>query len=126
MPATRPHLRGPKAVPMGLVRVPSRECARWRRQGRPYPARDTVEAETAALADEQPLADELLAQLKDEQVLREAILTMPPRCRELIGMLFFDTPARPYQEIARRLGLAPGSIGFIPGPCLTRPRLQPE
>ena len=124
--AELPHLREPKALPMWLIRVTSRECARWRRQEHPYPARDTVEAETAALADEQPLADELLGQLKDEQVLREAILTMPPRCRELIGMLFFDTPARPYQEIARRLGLAAGSIGFIRGRCLTRLRRELE
>jgi len=124
--AELPHLREPKALPMWLIRVTSRECARWRRQEHPYPARDTVEAETAALADEQPLADELLAQLKDEQVLREAVLAMPPRCRELIGMLFFETPARPYQEIAHRLGLAAGSIGFIRGRCLTRLRRELE
>ena len=124
--AELPHLREPKALPMWLIRVTSRECTRWRRQEHPYPARDTVEVETAALADEQPLADEVLAQLKDEQVLREAVLAMPPRCRELIGMLFFETPARPYQEIARRLGLAAGSIGFIRGRCLTRLRRELE
>ena len=124
--AELPHLREPKALPMWLIRVTSRECARWRRQEHPYPARDTVEAERAALADEQPLADELLGQLKEEQVLREAVLAMPPRCRELIGMLFFETPARPYQEIAHRLGLAAGSIGFIRGRCLTRLRRELE
>ena len=36
-------------------------------------------------------------------------------------MLFFETPARPYQEVARRLGLAAGSIGFIRGRCLDPP-----
>ena len=56
----------------------------------------------------------------------EAVLAMPPRCRELIGMLFFETPARPYLEIARRLGLALGSIGFIRGRCLTRLRRELE
>ena len=120
--AELPHLREPKALPMWLIRVTSRECARWRRQEHPYSVRDTIELDAGTLADEQPLADELLAQLKDEQVLREAVLALPPRCRELIGMLFFETPAQPYQEVARRLGLAAGSIGFIRGRCLTRLR----
>ena len=124
--AELPHLREPKALPMWLIRVTSRECARWRRHEHPASSRETVDADTAALADEKPLADELLGRLKDEQILREAVQTLPPRCRELIGMLFFETPARPYQEIAGRLGLATGSIGFIRGRCLTRLRRELE
>jgi len=124
--AELPHLREPKALPMWLIRVTSRECARWRRREHPASARDTVDVETAALADEKPLADELLARLKDEQTLRDAVQTLPPRCRELIAMLFFETPARPYQAIAAQLGLAAGSIGFIRGRCLTRLRRELE
>jgi RNA polymerase sigma factor (sigma-70 family) len=124
--AELPHLREPKALPMWLIRVTSRECARWRRQEHPHSARDTVAVEAVALADEKPLADELLARLKDEQTLRDAVQGLPPRCRELIGMLFFETPARPYQEIAGQLGLAAGSIGFIRGRCLTRLRRELE
>jgi DNA-directed RNA polymerase specialized sigma24 family protein len=37
-------------------------------------------------------------------------------------MLFFDEPARPYQEIAAELGIAVGSIGFIRQRCLERLR----
>jgi hypothetical protein len=37
-------------------------------------------------------------------------------------MLFFETPSRPYLEIARTLNLARGSIGFIRGRCLERLR----
>jgi len=61
-----------------------------------------------------------------EQTLRDAVQSLPPRCRELIAMLFFETPARPYQEIASQLGLAAGSIGFIRGRCLTRLRRELE
>ena len=124
--AELPHLREPKALPMWLIRVTSRECTRWRRQEHPEAARDTVDAETAALPDDKPLADELLGRLKEEQSLRDAVQTLPPRCRELIAMLFFETPARPYQEIATQLGLAAGSIGFIRGRCLTRLRRELE
>jgi len=37
-------------------------------------------------------------------------------------MLFFEEPARPYQQVARTLGIAPGSIGFIRQRCLERLR----
>jgi RNA polymerase sigma factor (sigma-70 family) len=124
--AELPHLREPEALPMWLIRVTSHECLRWHRQERPHAAREAVEAETALVPDERPLAEELLAQLNDEQVLREAVRALPGRCRQLIDMLFFQTPARPYQEIARSLGLATGSIGFIRGRCLARLRRELE
>jgi RNA polymerase sigma factor (sigma-70 family) len=122
--AELPHLREPKALPMWLIRVTSRECYRWRRQEHPYPARDLARADTATIADEQPLADEMLVRIKDEQALRDALRALPTRCRELIEMLFFETPARPYREIASKLGLATGSIGFIRGRCLGRLRRE--
>ena len=37
-------------------------------------------------------------------------------------MLFYEQPARPYADIARSLGLAEGSIGFIRGRCLGKLR----
>jgi DNA-directed RNA polymerase specialized sigma24 family protein len=46
--------------------------------------------------------------------------TLSPRCLRLIEMLFFESPSRPYREIARTLNLASGSIGFIRGRCLER------
>ncbi len=38
----------------------------------------------------------------------------------LAKMLFFESPARPYHEVATRVGVATGSIGFIRGHCLGR------
>ena len=35
-------------------------------------------------------------------------------------MLFYEHPKTPYAEVARRLGLAQGSIGFIRSRCLKR------
>ena len=123
--AELPRLREVQALPMWLIRVTSRECARWRRQEQPYAAREVAEtAEVELVADDQPLAEQMLAQVKEEQILREAVLALPPRCRQLIDMLFFETPARPYQEVAHSLGLAAGSIGFIRGRCLTRLRRE--
>jgi hypothetical protein len=36
----------------------------------------------------------------------------------MIELLFFEQPPTPYHEVARRLKLATGSIGFIRGRCL--------
>jgi RNA polymerase sigma factor (sigma-70 family) len=107
---------------MWLIRVTAHECERWRRQEHPYAARETSDTLAAELPDERPLPEDTLAQLTQEQVLRDAVRSLAPRCRQLIAMLFYETPARPYQEVARQLGLASGSIGFIRGRCLTRLR----
>jgi RNA polymerase sigma factor (sigma-70 family) len=116
------HLRQPQALPMWLIRVTAHECARWRRQEQPYAAREPVESEMALAHPDAPLPDEMLARIMQEQRLREAVTALPPRCRQLIHMLFFEHPAQPYQEVARSLGLATGSIGFIRGRCLRRLR----
>jgi DNA-directed RNA polymerase specialized sigma24 family protein len=38
----------------------------------------------------------------------------------MIELLFFENPPLPYAEVAQRLRLAQGSIGFIRGRCLER------
>jgi len=124
--AELPHLREPKALPMWLIRVTSHECERWRRQEHPYVPREGPAVEPAELLDEKPLPDDLIATVKQEQVLRDAVAVLSPRCQKLIEMLFFEAPARPYRQVAERLGLAAGSIGFIRGRCLTRLRRELE
>jgi RNA polymerase sigma factor (sigma-70 family) len=78
------------------------------------------------LADRGPDAAAIHAEAEREQKIREAIETLLPRCRKLVGMLFFDEPPRPYTEVARALGLALGSIGFIRGRCLAKLRTALE
>ena len=38
----------------------------------------------------------------------------------MIELLFFQQPPPPYSEVAQKLQLATGSIGFIRGRCLKR------
>jgi len=59
-------------------------------------------------------------ELEREQMLREAMAQLPPRCRKLVELLFYQEPPLAYAEVARRLGLATGSIGFVRGRCLKR------
>jgi RNA polymerase sigma factor (sigma-70 family) len=120
-----PHLRKAEALPMWLIRVTARECGRWRAQERPHGSGE----EPAALAqaeDGRPLPEETLAQLAEEQELREAVRGLSPRCRELVTMLFFEDPPRSYADAARTLGLASNSVAFIRARCLARLRKDLE
>ena len=123
--AELPRLRQPKALPAWLIRVTSRECSRWRQQERRFVQGQPGDDEwpTAEGTAEPP---DQLADVIDEQRLREALSSLSPRCQRLIEMLFFETPTRPYTEVATSLGLATGSIGFIRGRCLERLRRELE
>ena len=57
-----------------------------------------------------------------QQLVRDALRSIPERCRKMLKMLFFEQPPRPYLEVAKELGLAEGSIGFIRGRCLEKLR----
>jgi len=54
-----------------------------------------------------------LHELQRDQALRTAPGSLSPPCHDLVEMFFFESPARPYEEIAKSLGLARGSIGPI-------------
>jgi len=79
-----------------------------------------VEGDVEEQQSEQGLTPELVEALEREQLVHEALARLPERCRKLVLMLFFDDPPVPYAEVARRLGLATGSIGFIRQRCLKR------
>jgi RNA polymerase sigma factor (sigma-70 family) len=63
-----------------------------------------------------------MQQTYQEQALREAMAALVPKCRRLMELLFFETPSRPYTEIARELGLAVGSIGSARQKCIAKLR----
>lgn len=117
------NLRDPNCLPAWLIRVTSHKCFHWRRRERLLqtgaPEIRGVNSEPAV-----PPADEYLSQLEQEQILRETLLQLSPRCRHLIQMLFYEDPALPYEEVARKLRLARGSIGFIRMRCLRQLRLR--
>ncbi len=114
------RLRKPGAVRAWLVQVAAHQCFHWKRERQAEEARHETspDLETVAAA----LAPQAIEELEKEQILREAIASLPSRCREMIRLLFFEDPPAPYSEVAARLGLAVGSIGFIRGRCLKRLR----
>jgi RNA polymerase sigma factor (sigma-70 family) len=85
--------------------------------------RRRAEDELTEQAEEQLGADlppDLIEQVEREQMLREATAQLPDRCQEMIQLLFYHQPQLSYRDVAARLGVATGSIGFIRGRCLKR------
>jgi RNA polymerase sigma factor (sigma-70 family) len=115
-----PKLRDPQALPKWIMQVTAHKCLRQKRHDQRMETGD--DAEEAFDSVVPPAAESVLRDLQEEHSLRDAIAGMPPRCRQLVEMLFFEEPSRPYKEIAESLGIATGSIGFIRQRCLDRLR----
>src|SRR5215475_5773814 len=115
-------LREPRALPKWLIQVAHHKCYHWKRQQQRLVSSD---AETELPEPEIPaVAETLVRQTEEEQILREAMANLAPRCRKLVEMLFFDFPSRPYVEIADELNLAVGSIGLTRQKCIESLRKQ--
>ena len=114
-----PRLRKTESLRSWLISVAANESFQWQRR-RHLRAQQGVGEFIETLPDGAALPPQLLEQAEREQIVRDAIARLSPRCRQLIQHLFFDQPAVPYAELARRLGLATGSIGFYRGHCLKR------
>jgi RNA polymerase sigma factor (sigma-70 family) len=114
------ELREPKALPNWLIQVAHHKCHRVKLQAQRLVSRDAEpdlpEPETPAMAES------LVLQTQEEQMLREAMRSLTPQCRRLVELLFFETPPRPYAAVAAELGLALGSIGFTRQKCIERLR----
>ena len=114
-----PRLRDVKALPKWLIQVTAHACMRRRAQ---QPPEDPAEEMETLPDTRQMMPEDRLHELNQEQALRNALANLSPRCQKLVSMLFYETPSRPYAEIAAQLGLAVGSIGFIRGRCLGKLR----
>jgi RNA polymerase sigma factor (sigma-70 family) len=114
-----PRLRDAEALQGWLIRVTTNKCYHWKRQ---LSSRESGwdEDDMAARPADATMPPDMLAALEQEQQVRDAIAQLPSRCREMIELLFFESPPVPYAEVAQRLHLATGSIGFIRGRCLER------
>lgn len=110
-------LRKVESLRSWLITVATHKCFHSKRQKRQDVELDAMEQE---VAEEIAAAPQVMQEVQEEQAVRDAIQKLTPRCAALVQMLFFEQPPLPYNEVAQRLGLATGSIGFIRGRCLSR------
>lgn len=115
-----PRLRKPEALKGWLVSVTKHKALKWKVQSRRQSSWEPAEDDTHAIVDGTPSAADVLEEVEREQAVRAAVAELPDRCRQLVEQLFFTSPPHPYAEVAARLGLATGSIGFIRGRCLKK------
>jgi RNA polymerase sigma factor (sigma-70 family) len=111
------NLRKVESLRSWLITVTVHKSFHWKKQQRPQDVEiDAMEQEQ--VEEVAAAAPEMLEEVEREQVVRDAIRGLKPRCAEMIRLLFYEDPPLPYTEVAQRLGLATGSIGFIRGRCL--------
>ncbi len=113
-----PRLRNTEALRSWIISVTAHQAYHWKKK-----VRRRAEDELTPLDEEQlssELPPDVLEGVERAQLLREAVAELPPRCKEIIRLLFYETEPISYRELAERLGLATGSIGFIRGRCLAR------
>ena len=118
------ELREVRALPKWLIQVAHHQCWQWKNRAARVVSRDSEE--NLVEPEVPPVAERLLQQTEEEQMLRNALASLAPRCRQLVEMLFFEEVTRPYAEIAAELGVAVGSIGFIRLKCIERLRRRLE
>jgi len=111
-------LRKIESIRSWLITVATHKCFHHKRHQRQDVELDAMEQEMAE--ELAPAAPQVMQEVQEEQAVRDAIQRLSPRCADLVRMLFFEQPPLPYTEVAQKLGLATGSIGFIRGRCLTR------
>lgn len=112
------RIRDPERLGHWLMTVTRRLTWRRRRE-----RRDEVSVEVSGLESAAPATDPDWERTVD---IYETVLELDDPCRSLIFGLFFD-PAEPsYDELARVLGMAVGSIGPLRGRCLSRLRSMLE
>jgi RNA polymerase sigma factor (sigma-70 family) len=117
-------LRKPEALPKWIIQITAHKCFHGKREKQ---RTDVTDPNDPAFEQSTPAqAERILREAEEEQKLRQVLAALPDRCQELIRMLFFEEPARPYAEVARALGIAIGSIGFIRQRCLDRARREFE
>jgi RNA polymerase sigma factor (sigma-70 family) len=120
-----PRLRERRTLAAWLIQVTVHECSHWKKKQSHLSPGD-VRQDNPSISAHGKGMETMLHDLRREQILRETVSELTTRCKRLIEMLFFATPAVSYDEVARTLGIARNSVGFIRMRCLERLRRSLE
>lgn len=113
-----PRLRRAEAVRSWIIKVTSHQSYHWKRKLRRLAEDELTPIDEAEVSSDLP--PDVMEEVERAQILREAVAALPRRCQEIIRLLFYEPEPIAYRDLAARLGLATGSIGFIRGRCLQR------
>ena len=81
---------------------------------------EEMELEMANLADQAPLADEVLIELEQQHLIRTALKQLEERCQKILSMLYLQNAAASYAEVADAVGVGETSISPLRSRCLKK------
>jgi len=85
-----PQLRKRQALAAWLIQTTSHRCFHWKRQRQRHVATEFDELFSSRETEKMP--ENILREAEREQMLREALSELRPRCHDLIRMRFFQEP----------------------------------
>jgi RNA polymerase sigma factor (sigma-70 family) len=112
------QLRKSAALRGWIVTITAHQAFHWKRRHLKRTGREQTALDDEDFGVDPALPSDATDEAEREQMVRDAAVQLSPRCQEMIRLLFYVDPPLPYREVARQLGLATGSIGFIRGRCL--------
>lgn len=118
-------LRDHERISSWLITTTKREC--WRAESLRHREYEIIRAsESNGLADPDDLltAEQLALERRvvdeQKQIVRDAVSSLPERCRELLTLLFYLNKELTYEDIARSLKIPESSIGPTRARCLEK------
>jgi len=81
---------------------------------------EEMELEMASLADNSPLADDLLIELEQQHQIRTALRELEERCQKILSMIYLRDSAASYAEVAAAIGVGETSISPMRSRCLQK------
>jgi RNA polymerase sigma factor (sigma-70 family) len=115
--AELPRLREPNALGGWLIQVTRNRCFHSKQSMRRNKVQEIGDLDPPA-PDGEP--EDLASHVEQQQHLHDAMADLSPQCQQLVYMLFFESPPRAYDDVAKELRLARGSVGFVRRNCLDK------
>jgi RNA polymerase sigma factor (sigma-70 family) len=116
-------LRNHERIYSWLITTTTRECWRLGAQNNPKYGRETSwmrPADFGVSAEQLAIERRLIEE--QSVALRAAMAELPPKCRELLTVLYLVSDEPTYEGVAKRLNMPVSSIGPTRGRCLHKLR----
>lgn len=113
-------LREHDKISSWIITTTVRECWRMSAKNRREELTNETSSSLVEVTADAPLADHELEAMERRQTVRQAVESLPDRCRELLTILFYQSDEWTYAEIAQRMKMPVSSIGPTRARCLEK------
>jgi RNA polymerase sigma factor (sigma-70 family) len=118
----RRKIKDPEALPAWLIKTTHRRAMQLYRKYASQPPMAGVDLNPNLQIDNAALPDEIMAELESRAVLEAAVAQLDGRCKKLVTWLFLSPGKISYNDVSRRLGVKPNSLGPLRSRCLNKLR----